>query len=98
MCASSSPFITLKLLKEIYTGDCFCPLTCNIRVHNVLHKPNSEQLVNIIVTTIENNDQYTTKAEELSYKRLAKHLKRAMPDRQWLLGLLGMMISDHEIF
>ena len=56
LCGSSSPFITLKLLKEIYMGDCFCPLACNIRVHNVLHKPNSEQLVNIIVTTIENND------------------------------------------
>ena len=68
LAAYSSPFITLKLLKEIYTGECYCPQASDIRVHNVLHPPTSEQLVSIIITAIEENGEYESQQEEKAYR------------------------------
>ena len=79
-------------------GDCYCPQTEDVKVHNVLHQPTGEQLVSIIVTAIEDNGNYANAKEENAYRRLAKHMKRATPNTQWMLGLLSTMTSDHEVF
>ena len=98
LCSLSSPFTTASMLKEIYLGDCYCPMTSDINVHNVLHPPTAEQLVNIIVTAIEENNNYANEKEAKAFRRLGRHMKRATPERLWLLGLLSTMKNDHEVF
>ena len=47
---------------------------------------------------IDSNNSYETAKQANQYKRLALHLRRSRPDKQWMLGLLSTLHTNHEVF
>ena len=47
MPSKASPFCTLKIMKEMYDGTCYCPMTLDTRLEPCLHPPSCEQLVDM---------------------------------------------------
>ena len=58
----------------------------NTRLEPCLHPPSCEQLVDILVALIESNGNYESQAQAEKFNRLAKHMRRSSPDKQWLLA------------
>ena len=51
-----------------------------------------------IVDLLENNGHYENEAQAQQFKRLAVHIRRNHPEKQWLLGFLASLQPDNEIF
>ncbi len=83
----ASPFCTLKLMKEMYDEICYCPKVLDTRLEPCLNPPSCEHLVEILATLIETNGNYETQAQADTFNRLAKHMRRNSPDKQWLLAV-----------
>ncbi len=47
---------------------------------------------------IEQNGNYANEEQANQYKRLAAHMRRHTPDKQWMLFLLSTLNPEHEIF
>ena len=47
---------------------------------------------------IEENGKYQSAEQASQYKRLAAHMRRHPPDKQWMLFLLSTLNTEHEIF
>ena len=76
-----SAFCTLKLMKEMYEGTCYCPMTLDTRLEPCLHPPSCDHLIDILVDLIEANGNYESQAQADKFNRLAKHMRRNSPDK-----------------
>ena len=94
----SSSFCTVKLMTEVREGKCFCPMLKDMTFLPCVSPPTTSYLVDYIANMLENNDQYQSEEQANQYKRLAKHLRRNHPDKQWLLGVLSTLHPGNEIF
>ena len=63
-----------------------------------VHPPTTSQLVDGITDMLENNGNYENEEQARKYKRLAVHIRRNAPEKQWLIGLLGSLYPANEIF
>ena len=62
-----------------------------------LNPPTADYLVDLLASGIENN-AYENAQVAAFYNRLAEHMRRNKPDKQWMLGLLGTLNPANEIF
>ena len=95
---SRNQFITQKFLLEVYNGTCYCPKQVDVKPLFCLNPPPNHLLVEMIATMIEQNDSYANEEQANQYKRLATHMRRHTPDKQWMLGLLSNLNPGHEVF
>ena len=91
-------FVTKKLLMEMYEGKCFCPKQVDVKPLVCLNPPTNHHLVGIIATMIEENGSYPNEEQARQYHRLAAHMRRHTPDKQWMLALLSTLNPQHEVF
>ena len=84
-------FCTLKLMMEIYHGQAACPKITEITFFNVVNKPPVVLLVEIVTCAIENHQHYPNGEVAKQWKRLGRHIRKAAPEKYWLLGLLGLL-------
>ena len=91
-------FVSVKLLKEIYTGRCLCPKVADINFKPCCNPPSAEFLRDEAADLIDNNNAYANQEQEKQWKRLGKHMRKNIPEKQWLLGLLAMIAPRHEVF
>ena len=85
-------------MQEVRSGECFCPRTANISFRSVVNPPTASYLVDGIYDTLTENGNYNNADEERAYKRLAVFIKRHPPEKQWLMGLLCLLMPEHEVF
>ena len=91
-------FTTQKFLLEVFNGTCFCPKQVDVKPIVCLYPPTNQHLVEIIASMIEQNGNYQSEEQANQYKRLASHMRRHTPDKQWMLFLLSTLNPEHEIF
>lgn len=60
--------------------------------------PSAEILRDEMVRIIEENGAYTNPEQEQQWKRLAKFMRKNIPERQWSLGMLAAVSPQHEVF
>ena len=96
--SKQSSFCTLKLMLEIFNNKAACPKITEITFYNVVNKPTVNLLVDIVIETIDNNVQYPGEEIAKKWKRLALHIRKATPEKYWLLGLLGLLNPRHGVF
>ena len=89
--SAKSSFCTLKFMQEVRAKECFCPLLKDITFLPCVHPPTTSQLVDGITDMLENNGNYEDEEQARKYKRLAVHIRRNAPEKQWLIGLLGSL-------
>ena len=78
-------------MKEVRSEVCFCPMLNNISFKACPNPPTNVELVDFITNMIETNNGYSNEEEANRYLRLAVHIRRNPPDKQWMLGLLSML-------
>jgi hypothetical protein len=83
---------------EIFQEVCYCPMMKDVKFLPCLHPPTADQMVEIIATMIDGNDSYESERQADQFKRLAVHIRRSRPDKQWMLGILSTLHPNHEIF
>ena len=86
------------MLKDIYTDKCYCPKTTEIKHLPCIYPPTSEFLRDEVANIIENNGEYANEGQAKSWKKLAKYMRKQTPEKQWLLGMLSMINSQHAVF
>ena len=47
---------------------------------------------------IEENGAYADPEQAQRWKRLAKFMRKNIPERQWLLGMLAVVAPQHDVF
>ena len=92
-----SAFVTQKFLLEVFDERCYCPHLKDVTFMPCVNPPTAEYLLDTIVTMIEQNGSYN-EGQALAYNRLAHHMSRNRPEKQWLLALLATLNSGHEVF
>ena len=96
-----SAFCTLKLMQEISQGTGAIPAVSDIKFRTVLHPPNREYLIQAVTSLIDAGvvgQEYQDEEQAKSWKRLAKYIRKAPPEKQWLIGLLSFLNPGSEIF
>lgn len=74
-------FCSQKLLMEVFSGTCFCPMLKDVKFLPCLHPPPADQLLELIAAMIEGNESYASEEQARQYKRLAAHMRRSKPDK-----------------
>jgi hypothetical protein len=90
-------FISMKMLKDIYTGKCHCPKLSEIKFQPCCYPPSQEFLRDEVCTIIENGD-FPDEEQTKQWKRLVKYMRKNTPEKRWLLGLLATISPGHEVF
>ena len=91
-------FVSVKMLKDIYIGKCYCPKLPDITILPCCNPPTAEFLRDEVANIIDNNDAYPDQEQEKQWKRLGKYMRKNIPVKQWLLGLLALIAPQHEVF
>ena len=65
---------------------------------NCVNPPSSEFIRNTLCELIEGNDQYENAEQAKQWKRLAKFMRKNVPDKEWLLRFLATLMPNHEVF
>ena len=78
-------------MQEIRESVCFCPKLKDITFLPCLHPPTTPELVDYITNMLENDGKYEDEAQARKFKRLAVHIRRNAPEKQWLIGVLGSL-------
>jgi hypothetical protein len=91
-------FVTVKMLKEIYTTKCHCPKLSEINHRPCVNPPSSSVLRDECASIIENNDDYANEEQAKQWKRLAKYMRKNIPEKTWVLGLLALVAPGHPVF
>ena len=68
-----------------------------MKFYNVMHPPTSQFLLEYLCNGIE-NAQYGDLNEANRFKRLSMHMLKNKPDKEWMLGILGILDPDNAIF
>ena len=76
-----------------------CPKYNDMKFLSCGEPPSAEVLRDEVVKIIEDvNNHYATVEQENQWKRLAKFMKKNIPERQWSLGVLATIAPAHDIF
>ena len=74
-------FVSMKMLKEMYVGKCHCPRYSEIKFLPCSDPPSAEILRDEMVRIIEENGAYVDPQQEQQWKRLAKFMRKNIPER-----------------
>ena len=96
--SEKSSFCTMRFMQEVRSKVCFCPRLGDMTFKACTNPPTNTALIDFIANMIETNDTYPNDGEANRYKRLAVHIKRNPPEKQWMLGLLSTLMPENEIF
>ena len=55
-------------------------------------------MCNMICRMIEDKEDWGSDQQQKQFRRLSVHMRRHLPPRDWMLGLLSKMHPDNEIF
>jgi hypothetical protein len=88
---------TLKLLKEVIRGECYCPKLEDIKFKVCLCPPSMDDLIAVYEEFLQ-ACPWDSEGHAKPYKRLLAHMKHSQPDKHWLLGLLSLLAPAHAIW
>ena len=91
-------FISKKMLQEMYTGKCHCPKYADMKFLPCSDPPSASFLRDELAKLIEENGGFDNEEQAKQWKRLAKHIQRNVPERQWTLGMLATIVPGHDVF
>ena len=91
-------FVSVKMLKDIYTGKCHCPKIGEIKQLPCVYPPSAEFLRDEVANIIENKGEYVNELQAQQWKRLTKYMRKNIPEKQWLLGMLALIHAQHPVF
>ena len=74
-------FVSKKMLLEMYDKKCFCPKYSEMNFLPCSDPPSASILRDELVKVIEDNDAFGSEEHEKRWKRLAKHMKKNIPER-----------------
>ena len=90
--------MTETMLKEMYLGTCHISKVSAITHLNCPKPPSAKYIRDELVTTIENYGGYDDEDQAIRWKRLAFHMRKNVPNRDFLIGMLATVSPNHEIF
>ena len=79
-------------------GKCHCPKYGDIKFLPCGDPPSAEILRDEVVRIIEENGAYASQEQEQQWRRLAKFMRKNIPERQWSLGMLAVVAPQHDVF
>ena len=94
---NKSTLCTLKFLKDVVKGKCYCPMLGQIKFKPCICPPSIDELVEIYEGYV-NNKMWASVDDFKPYDRLLSYLKHYSPDKNWFVGLLSLLTPDHAIF
>ena len=63
-----------------------------------MYKPSTTELVSEVTRKIETHQGYPDLDEANRWYRLAKYIRKARPEKDWLIGMLCALDQNNEIF
>ena len=94
---NKSALSSLKFLKDVVRGKCYCPKLGHIKFKPCIYPPSIDYLVSIYEGYV-NGREWDSPAEFKPYDRLLSYLKHYSSDKAWLVGLLSLLTPNHAIF
>ena len=95
---NKSSFCTKSWLEEVFFEDCWCPKKKEISFQTCLHPPPGREVCDIICRMIEDKNNWDNVQQKKQFQRLAVHMRRHLPPREWMLGILSHLQPNNDIF
>ena len=93
-----SSFCTKAWREEVFFEQCWCPRKAESSFQICLNPPPGRVVCDMICRMIEDKKGWETVQLKKQFLRLAVHMCRNLPPREWMLGILSHLQADNLIF